>query len=78
MLHLVKYEPFEVGDRKFIETKIELTAPLSALRRHKLESNAEKKLRKPPKCTSSRYGTETFELKEADLRYSLVRLRESR
>ena len=33
-----------------------------------MESNAEKKLRKPPKCTSSRYGTETFELKEADLR----------
>ena len=70
VLHLTKFEPFDTGSRKFIETKVALVVPLSALRRHKLENNAGKALHKPSKVksTSARYGTETFELKDADLR----------
>eukprot|EP00964_Phaeocystis_antarctica_P081213 scaffold50788_cov68-Phaeocystis_antarctica.AAC.3 len=68
VLRLTKFEPFAVGSRKFIETKVSIVSPLSALRRHKLESNAEKALRKPVTFLSSRFGTKTFELKEVDLR----------
>ena len=70
VLRLTKFEPFDTGSRRFIETKVALVVPLSALRRHKLENNAGKALHKPTKLkgTSARHGTETFELKEADLR----------
>ena len=69
-----KYEPFEVGSRRYMETKVPLVVPSSALRRHQLTSNAEKELRKTAfmKSHSNRYGDSTFEIKEADLRAIVV------
>lgn len=32
VLRLIKYEPFQIGSRRYIETKIKLAVPTSALR----------------------------------------------
>jgi len=34
VLHLIKYEPFEVGSRRYVEKKIKLVVPTSTVRRH--------------------------------------------
>ena len=67
VLHLTKFEPFQAGSRRFVETKVSLVVPLSSLRRHQLVSNSER-ARRPANLRSARYGDTTFELKEADLR----------
>eukprot|EP00966_Prymnesium_polylepis_P211612 4900374-Prymnesium_polylepis.2 len=68
VLRLTKYEPFEIGSRRFVETKVKLVVPASRLRRNKLESNEPKPRLQTKLKDASRYGEDTFELKEADLR----------
>ena len=68
VLRMSKFEPFEVGSRRFIETKVQIVVPAGRLRRHQLQSNEP-----PPRLSSkmradSRFLDNTFELKEADLR----------
>ena len=69
VLRLLKYEPFDVGSRRYVETKVKLVIPTSKLRRHKLQSNTSSSPRLSAKMKAdARYGVLTFELKEADLR----------
>ena len=67
VLRLIKFEPIDVGSRRYIETKVVLVVPACALRRHQLESNSSPRLTAKMRA-DSRYRDTTFELKEADLR----------
>ena len=67
VLRLRKYEPFDIGSRRYVETKVDLVVPTSRLRRHKLQPNSNPRLSAKMKA-DARYGLLTFELKEADLR----------
>ena len=70
VLRLIKFEPFELGSRRYIETKVPLVVPATALRRGELKPNNVNELRKSAriKNQASRYGDSTFEVKEEDLR----------
>ena len=68
VLRLTKYEPFEFGSRKFIQTKVPLVVPSGRLRRHQLLSNEPRPRLTAKMKAESRFCDTTFELKEADLR----------
>jgi hypothetical protein len=68
VLRLTKYEPFEIGSRRFIETKVPIVVPAGRLRRHHLTSNEPRPRLSAKMKAESRFGDTTFELKEADLR----------
>jgi hypothetical protein len=68
VLRLTKYEPFEVGSRRFVETKVTLVVPTTALRRANLQPNNPNAIKTSAKQRGPRYGQGTFELKEGDHR----------
>ena len=67
VLRLQKFEPFDMGSRRYIKTKVQLVVLASRLRRYQLQSNSSPRLTAKMKA-DSRYGDATFELKEADVR----------
>lgn len=77
VLRMVKFEPFEIGSRRYIETKVPLVVPAANLRYHHLEPNNDGKLRASArlKANPGRYGDMTFELRERDLRAITVIMR---
>ena len=74
VLRLAKFEPYEPGSRRFALTNVSVVAPVSALVRHKLETNGLEAVRKARvEASAAADGKRTltgeaFEIKEADHR----------